>query len=139
MVKLDKITEKISGARQEIDARIDRTGSWYSRVKSVIGVIVMVLFHLRKVVLAIPVVYYALKLAAYNSEHLPEMVGINLQASGAFADLISRNSAIMWPLAVTGACLVLMFFSKKALFPWAVSIFTLVLPILLLFSNAYPM
>ena len=69
----------------------------------------------------------------------PEMVGINLQASGAFADLISRNSAIMWPLAVTGACLVLMFFSKKALFPWAVSIFTLVLPILLLFSNAYPM
>ena len=139
MVKLDKITEKISGARQEIDARIDRTGSWYSRVKSVIGVIVMVLFHLRKVVLAIPVVYYALKLAAYNSEHLPEMVGINLQASGAFADLISRNSAIMWPLAVTGACLVLMFFSKKALFPWAVSIFTLVLPILLWFSNAYPM
>jgi hypothetical protein len=139
MVKLDKITEKISGARQEIDARIDRTGSWYSRAKSVIGVIVMVLFHLRKVVLAIPVVYYALKLAAYNSEHLPEMVGINLQASGAFADLISRNSAIMWPLAVTGACLVLMFFSKKALFPWAVSIFTLVLPILLWFSNAYPM
>lgn len=139
MVKLDKITEKLSGARQEIDARIDKTGSWYSRVKSIIGVIVMVLFRLRKVVLAIPVVYYALKLAAYNSEHLPEMVGVNLQASGAFADLISRNAAVMGPLAVTGACLVLMFFSKKALFPWAVSIFTLVLPLLLWFSNAYPM
>lgn len=139
MVKLDKITEKLSGARQEIDARIDKTGSWYSRVKSIIGVIVMVLFRLRKVVLAIPVVYYALKLAAYNAEHLPEMVGVNLQASGAFADLISRNAAVMGPLAVTGACLVLMFFSKKALFPWAVSIFTLVLPLLLWFSNAYPM
>jgi len=39
---------------------------------------------------------------------------------------------------VTAACLVLMFTSRKALYPWAVSIFTLILPVLLLISNLYP-
>ncbi|MBQ8834663.1 MAG: hypothetical protein IJ001_07050 [Oscillospiraceae bacterium] len=138
MVKLDMITEKLTSVREEVDSRIDKTGSLYSRIKSIIGVIVMVLFRLRKVVLAIPVVYYALKLASYNMENLPEMVGVNLQSNGAFADLITRNAAVMGPLAVTAACLVLMFFSKKALYPWAVSIFSLILPLLIWFSNVYP-
>lgn len=138
MVKLDMITEKLTSVREEVDSRIDKTGSLYSRIKSIIGVIVMVLFRLRKVVLAVPVVYYALKLASYNMENLPEMVGVNLQSNGAFADLITRNAAVMGPLAVTAACLVLMFFSKKALYPWAVSIFSLILPLLIWFSNVYP-
>lgn len=138
MVKLDMITDKLSSVRAEMDSRIDKTGSVSSRVKSIIGLVVMVLFRLRKVVLAIPVVYYALKLAAFNMENLPEMVGVNLQSNGAFADLISRNMAVMGPLGVTAACLVLMFFSKKALYPWAVSLFTLVLPLLIWFSNMYP-
>ncbi len=96
------------------------------------------LFHLRKIVLALPVVYYALRLAAYNMEHLPEQVGINLQSSGAFAMTIARNMAVLGPLGLTAACLLLMFCSRKALYPWAVSVFTLALPLLLLFSNLYP-
>ena len=98
----------------------------------------MCLYRLRKVVLAAPVVYYALKLANYNSKHLPEYVGINLQTNGAFADIISRNTAVMGPLLVTAVCLVLMFFSKKALPTWAISVFSLVLPLLILVSNLYP-
>ena len=96
------------------------------------------LFRLRKVVLAAPVVYFALKLATYNGEHLPEQVGINLQATGDFAHYISRNFAVMGPLAVTAACLLLMFCSRKAMYSWAISVFTLVLPLLLLLSNTYP-
>ncbi len=103
-----------------------------------INLIVMWLFHLRKFVMAAPVVYYALKLAAYNREHLPEQVGINLQATGEFAQYISRNMAVMGPLALTIGCLVLMFCSRKAMYSWAISIFTLALPLLLLLSNAYP-
>ena len=98
----------------------------------------MLLYRLRKVFLAIPVVYLALKLAIYNMNHLPEQVGVNLQSSGAFANMISRQVAVMTPLGVTAACLVLMFASRKALYPWAVSLFTLLLPILLLISNLYP-
>jgi hypothetical protein len=31
-----------------------------------------------------------------------------------------------------------MFCSRKALYPWAISVFTLALPVLLLVSNLYP-
>lgn len=138
MGKMDILTEKWADLRQDISDGIDRTGSVYSRIKSIIGVIVMVLYRLRKIVLAIPVIYYALKLASYNMEHLPEVVGLDLQASGAFAQTISRSMAVMGPLGITAACLVLMFCSRKALYPWAVSVFTLALPLLILLSNQYP-
>ena len=71
-------------------------------------------------------------------EHLPEQVGINLQATGEFATMISRTMAVNGPLMLTFGCLLMMFFSRKALYSWAISIFTLVLPILLLVSNLYP-
>ena len=96
------------------------------------------LFRLRKVVLAVPVVSVALKLASYNREHLPELVGINLQSSGEFTQMISRDMAVLGPLGLTVACLLLMFCSRKAMYPWAVSILTLILPVLLLVSNIYP-
>lgn len=107
-------------------------------VNRVINIIGLVIFRLRKIVLTIPVVFYALKLAAYNGEHLPEQVGLNLQATGEFAMTISRGMAVMGPFALTLACLFLMFCSRKALYPWAISVFTLALPLLLLLSNLYP-
>lgn len=112
--------------------------SGVASVNRVINTIGMVIYRLRKFVLAAPVVYYALKLAVYNGEHLPEQVGLNLQASGEFAMTIARSMAVMGPLALTGACLFLMFCSRKALYPWAISVFTLALPLLLLVSNLYP-
>ena len=108
------------------------------KINRVINLIGLWLFRLRKLVLAAPVVYYALKLAEYNREHLPEQVGINLQATGEFAQYISRNMAVMGPLALTGGCLILMFCSRKAMYSWSISVFTLALPLLLLCSNAYP-
>ena len=108
------------------------------KINRVINLIGLWLFRLRKLVLAAPVVYYALKLAEYNREHLPEQVGINLQATGEFAQYISRNMAVTGPLGLTIGCLVLMFCSRKAMYSWAISIFTLALPLLLLLSNAYP-
>lgn len=108
------------------------------KVSEVITVIGRVIYRLRKVFMSIPVIYYALKLAAYNGEYLPEMVGINLQSNGEYAEMIAREAAVMGPLAVTAACLVLMFFSKKSLYPWIISIFSLILPLLILFTNNYP-
>ena len=107
-------------------------------VKEVITVLGRVIFRLRKVFMSVPVVYYALKLAAYNSEHLPEMVGINLQSTGEYAQMIARESAVTGPLMVTAAALFLMFISRKSVYPWLISIFTLVLPLLLLFTSNYP-
>lgn len=109
-----------------------------AKTNQIINLIGVWLFRLRKFVMAAPVVYYALKLAAYNREHLPEQVGLNLQASGEFATTIAKSLAVSGPLGLTAGCLVLMFLSKKAMYPWAVSIFSLALPLLLLLSNTYP-
>ena len=107
-------------------------------INSLISFIGMVLFRLRKIVLAVPVIYAALKLAFYNRANLPEQVGINLQSSGEFAQMVTRDIAVMGPLGLTAACLLLMFCSRRAMYPWAISIFTLALPLLILFSNLYP-
>lgn len=107
-------------------------------VNSLINFIGSVLFRLRKIVMAVPVLYAALKIAFYNREHLPEQVGINLQSSGEFAQMITRDIAVIGPLGLTVACLLLMLCSRKAMYPWAISIFTLALPLLILFSNLYP-
>lgn len=107
-------------------------------VNSLIDFIGMLLFRLRKLVLAAPVVYAAVRLAFYNRENLPEQVGINLQSSGEFAQTVARDMAVMGPLGLTAACLLLMFCSRKAMYPWAISVFTLALPILILVTNLYP-
>ena len=139
MGKLEDLKEKWKQLRSSVTAEVKPTDSAYSKIKKVIGILIMCIYRLRAVFLAIPVAWYALKLAAYNMKHLPEEVGINLLSNGEFAMTIGRELAVMGPLVVTASCIVLMFASRKALYPWAVSIFTLILPLLLLFSNQYPM
>ncbi len=118
----------------------EKTGffKFYDSFKHVVGLIVTWIYRLRKIILAAPVVYFALKFAAYNGTHLPETVGLNLQSTGEFAIHISRYVAVVGPLALTGGCLAMMFLSRKAMYAWAVSIFSLALPVLLLISNVYP-
>ena len=129
------------------DMGTGNTGAWKDpkqreitirKINSLISFIGTVLFRLRKIVMAVPVVWWALKLSSYNRAHLPEQVGINLQSDGSFAQMITRDAAVMGPLGLTIACLLLMFCSRKAMYPWAISLFTLVLPVLILVSNLYP-
>ena len=87
--------------------------------------------------MAAPVIYYALKLAILNSKRLPDLVGLQIQSSGEFARMVSRQTAVMMPLALTGFCLLLLFASRKTLLPWLISIFTLILPILIWMTNYY--
>jgi len=138
MGKLKELTTGWNRVQDDVKDSLQSDASLWSKIKHVVGILIMCIYRLRSVFLAVPVVWYALKLAAYNGKHLPEEVGINLLSTGEFALTISRELAVMGPLVVTGACLVLMATSRKALYPWAVSIFTLILPILLLVSNLYP-
>lgn len=107
-------------------------------VTKAIGSVVMFFYRARKLIMALPVVYYALRLAYYNSIHLPSEVGIFLQNNGNFLRMIDRGTAVVLPLAINFGCLALMMFSRKAMYTWAVSIFSLALPVLLLISNIYP-
>ena len=108
------------------------------KTKKVIGIIVKVCYHLRKVILAAPVVYYALRLAAYNTANLPDTVGLLLQSDGSFAFEMAKSLAVAGPLGITAGCIAMMFLARKALYPWAVCVFSLLLPVLLLISNIYP-
>lgn len=114
------------------------TRSTLRRITDVIRILCLAVYRLRSIFLAIPVIFAALRLAAYNSEHLPLLVGLDLQTTGEFAATISRHNAVLFPLAITGGCLLLMAFSKKTLYPWLISVFSLAIPVLLLITNMYP-
>ena len=96
------------------------------------------IWRLRGLLMAVPVAIAALYLAGKNMTRLPETVGINLLANGEYQYLIDRNLAVLAPLLVTGGCLVLMMLSRKNVYPWIISIFTLVLPILIWITNVFP-
>ena len=117
----------------------------FSKVKGVCGkvghvfyLIGLWIFRLRRFLLAAPVVVAAMRIARLNMERLPEMVGLNLQSSGEFAQMVTREYAVYGPMGVTMLCLLLMFFSRKVLYPWLIAIFTLVLPYLIYLTNIYP-
>lgn len=111
-------------------------GNWDNRLGSLRTLWGWV-YRLRSVVLAIPVLVAAIVLAIYNTAHLPEVIGLNLQANGEYAQTITRGVAVMGPLALTAVCLLLMFCSKRVLYPWLISVFSLVLPLVFLFTSAF--
>lgn len=109
----------------------------YKRIETVVVAICSWIFRLRKVFMVVPVLWAALELAIYSRDNLPETVGFNIQASGEFAQMISRDTAVYGPLGLTCACLVLVLLSRRTIYPWIISIFTLVLPILILMLNSF--
>ncbi len=134
---MTQILEKLKMFWGKIASGWEKVKPVFEKIKSVIGVICKWLYRLRKMFLAAPVVYFAIRFARENLQRLPETVGINLQSSGEFAYYVSRNYAVYGPLGVTAFCLLLMLCSRKALFPWIISILTLTLPFLIRLLNIY--
>lgn len=110
-------------------------GIW-ERIYTVVWTLCQWIFKLRKIFMALPVLYYAAEFAKMNMEQLPEMVGFDIQSTGEFAQMISRETAVYGPLGLTVLCVVLMILSRRTIYPWLISIFTLVLPWLIWVLNA---
>lgn len=104
----------------------------------VLRVIGLWLWRLRKFFLAIPIVVLALYFARMNYSLLPDMVGIDLQTTGEYARMISRETAVYAPLGVTAVCLLMMILSRKTLYPWLICLFSMALPVLILITNILP-
>lgn len=121
---------------QQHETKKPRQG--FQKVMEILRLIGNLIWRLRKVIMAIPVVYYAIYFGVYNAKYLPERVGLVLQSNGEFAQTVSRSVAVLGPMGVTAACLLLMFCSRKALYPWLISILSLLLPMLILLLNNYP-
>lgn len=122
--KLKAIWAKISPVLQKIGKVVDFVCQW--------------IYKLRKVFMAVPVLWAAISLAADNAIRLPETVGLNMQSTGEYAISVTRDYAVYGPFGVTLFCLILMFCSRKATYPWIISIFTLALPWLIYLTNIYP-
>lgn len=130
----------MSGAEQELNIFqriVQALRGIYKRIETVVVALCAWIYSLRKVFMVIPVLLAALQLAIYSRDHLPETVGFNIQASGEFAQMISRDTAVYGPLGLTCACLVLVLLSRRTIYPWIISLFTLTLPILILMLNSF--
>lgn len=106
--------------------------------KEVFHSICMWIYKLRSVLLAIPVAVAAVILAIRNASLLPAQVGIDMQSNGEFLYLMDKSVAVLVPLAITGICLLLTFFSKRVAYPWLISVFSLLLPLVILLINTFP-
>lgn len=126
-------------------AFLEKNGPTLEKIRKVFANIWKVLkmtgqwvYRLRSIFFAVPVALVAIRLALYNMANLPEQVGINLQVTGEYAQMVDRNIAVMGPLAVTALCLLLTLLSRRMVYPWLISIFSLVLPILIYVTNVFP-
>ena len=137
---MDKKTfaRKRTAKKIELPQWLEKTWHVLKKIGYVLGEIGKWIFRLRGFFMAIPVALAALYLAAQNMSRLPEEVGINLLENGQYEFLISRGLAVMAPLVVTGVCLVMMWLSRRTIYPWIISIFSLVLPILIYITNVFP-
>lgn len=108
------------------------------------------MYRLRSLILAAPVAGVALILATENQQRLAETVEVskityNPQAADALFGLlelstttITRDAAVWGPAMITAACLLMMICSKRTLYPFLISVFSLCLPVVIWFFSIYP-
>ena len=137
--KIKGIFRKKEGA----EAKKENKEKDEEKEKSLFRVICEWIFKLRSVFLAIPVVCAAIILAVENAAKLPAKLLLYVPVSQqalltSKAIEFSRDTAVYFPLAVTGLCLVFMFCSRRTVYPWLISIFTLVLPVFFRFISVFP-
>ena len=136
MEKKMSIREKLNEI--ELPSWLEKTLVVLKKIGKVLAAIGKWIYRLRGFFMAVPVALAALFLASRNMARLPEEVGINLLANGQYEYLISRGLAVMVPLLVTGVCLLMMWLSRRTIYPWIISIFSLVLPWLIWITNVFP-
>lgn len=131
MSKFQELKTQWETSYGKIRPGLEKTGD-------IMRIVMIWVWRLRKVFMAIPVVMLALYLARMNYNLLPPMVGLDLQTTGDFARMISREAAVYGPLAVTAVCLLMMFLSRRTLYPWLICLFSMALPLVILITNIFP-
>lgn len=138
MEKLKAFKDKLLALWAKTEPFRSTAGRIFGKIGRVLSVIGQWIYRLRSIILAIPVVVVAIKLAIQNAERLPKTVGIYLLSDGTYQWMVERGLAVMGPLAVTAVCLLLMFCSRRVVYPWLIGIFSLVLPLLIYITNVFP-
>lgn len=135
---MDKIVETWRALCDKVGPVLAAIGGFFKKVWDGILIVWAYIVKLRKIFVAIPVVWAAIRLAMLNMSRLPETVGFGLQVDGTFAIEMSRALAVGGPLMLTVLCLFLMLCSKRILTPWVVSVITLIVPVFVWVINVFP-
>lgn len=135
---LEVIAEKWRLICEKCSPGLKKVGDFFAKVWDVLVRVWRYILRLRKIFMAAPIVWGAVVLAMRNMTELPETVGLNLQIDGTFAIQISREIAVLGPVALTALCLLLMFCSKRTLTPWVVSAVSLLVPLFIWVINVFP-
>ena len=135
---LETVMEKWNQFTAKTKPVLDTAKNICSEIGRIVKTASGYVIKMRKIFLAIPVVWGAVYLAIYNEANLPSVVGLDLQTSGDFNIQIIRELAVLGPVVITGVCLLLMFCSRRLLTPWLVSVFSLLLPVFILITNTFP-
>lgn len=138
MEKLSELKNKLQTAWGSTEPFRTKFMEVFNHIGYVLLVIWKWIYNLRSIILAVPVVIMAIRLAILNVSRLPDTVGILILSSGEYQWMVEKGIAVMGPLAVTAACLLLMFLSRRVVYPWLVSIFSLALPLLIYITNVFP-
>lgn len=123
MKKLDTFKE---GVRRTVDPK-------KSRMENFKAVLVW-MFKLRSLALSIPVAAIAVILAMQNMALLPMEIGFGF---GQNAWMVSKFFVVIGCLIITGICLLMTVCSKRVIYPWIISLFSLLLPIILLLTTVF--
>ena len=135
---MDKFMDKLRAFWKKTEPFRITMAKIFSVIWKILRGIGIWIYRLRSVLMAVPVAVAAILIAKQNMTRLPEEVGILLLKTGEYQYMITREMAVMGPLAVTALCLLLMLCSRRAMYPWLISIFSLVLPYLIWITNIFP-
>ncbi|MBP3479510.1 MAG: hypothetical protein J6K03_08550 [Oscillospiraceae bacterium] len=135
---LEKVIDVWGAFSEKASPVLESLKEIFTEVGKILYSIGSYIYKMRKIFLAVPVVWAAIYLAIYNQTNLPAVVGLDLQTTGDFAIQLARELAVLIPLVITAVCLLLMFCSRRILTPWLVSMFSLVIPIVILLLNTFP-
>ena len=100
-------------------------------------------YKLRNILLTVPVAALAVIFAVVNMAQLPDAVMISwpMIRDGILVIqdiLVSKLLAVFAPLAVTAFCLLMVIASKRMVYPWLISLFSLALPLFFYFCTVFP-
>ena len=147
---LNSFMDKFYAFWQKVRPGFAAVGRVFRAIGKVFYYIGLWIYRLRSIFLSVPVALAAFVLATMNMRRLPETVEvtkmtINTKSEEAlfgFLELstttISRGLAVNIPLILTAICLVMMLCSKRAMYPFVIAVFTLLLPIALYFFAVFP-
>ncbi len=129
--KWNAMAEKSKPARE-------KCGKKCKTVKKKLHKFFSTVYRFRGVILASIVVLFSIVLAIMSGSMLPDQVGIDLQSDGSFSMMVPKLVAILFPMLITLVSLLFVLVSKRTLYPFLISMFTLTIPMLILLTNVFP-